>query len=307
MKYLNVELHNHTTESDGSLSHFELANYMKECSVDAFALTDHNTISGHSKMEALLETHLDFPTCLLGMEYTTYYGHILCPNLRKYISFENLNRWNPDQLFLALKKAGSLVGIAHPFSDTHPKGSCGFCMTIQDFNNLDFIEVINNSEPLQTVNKEGIAWWENLVLQGYSIACTAGMDLHNIVTLEQKFSTLILRNEDQSIEENIISSIRDCRCYVSRGPVLELQLNSEQHLVASIDRSLKPGFCYDLDCNYIVTLTSQKGTTSHHLTEAVPIEIPMLSQYHSGHVIAKLYQSKLDLEHLVCIAPFFHL
>ena len=52
MTFLRLELHNHTTESDASITCAELLDYMAENKVDGFALTDHNTISGHRKMAA---------------------------------------------------------------------------------------------------------------------------------------------------------------------------------------------------------------------------------------------------------------
>ena len=42
--YKRLELHNHTVESDGNLTPSELIDLMCDDKVDAFALTDHNTI-----------------------------------------------------------------------------------------------------------------------------------------------------------------------------------------------------------------------------------------------------------------------
>ena len=114
--YKRLELHNHTNESDASCTCRELTELMADDQVDAFALTDHNTISGHKKIQAILEeTHLPI-SFIQGMEYTTYYGHILCLNLKEYVPWENINKHKPEQLFLAAHAKGALVGIAHPFS-----------------------------------------------------------------------------------------------------------------------------------------------------------------------------------------------
>ena len=53
--YKRLELHNHTTESDSSLSCKELLEIMEADRADAFAITDHNTISGHSIIKKLLD------------------------------------------------------------------------------------------------------------------------------------------------------------------------------------------------------------------------------------------------------------
>ena len=51
--YKRLELHNHTNESDAVFTCKELTDFMVADQVDAFALTDHNTISGHCKIKTL--------------------------------------------------------------------------------------------------------------------------------------------------------------------------------------------------------------------------------------------------------------
>ena len=41
-----IELHNHTMESDGSMTVKELAAFMEAQGIPCFSLTDHNTVSG---------------------------------------------------------------------------------------------------------------------------------------------------------------------------------------------------------------------------------------------------------------------
>lgn len=93
--YKRLELHNHTNESDAVFTCKELTDFMMADHVDAFALTDHNTISGHYKIENYLKEHPQPIAFIPGMEYTTYYGHILCLNLTEYVPWEistNTNR-----------------------------------------------------------------------------------------------------------------------------------------------------------------------------------------------------------------------
>lgn len=51
--YKRLELHNHTNESDAVFTCKELTDFMVADQVDAFALTDHNTISGHCKIKII--------------------------------------------------------------------------------------------------------------------------------------------------------------------------------------------------------------------------------------------------------------
>ena len=53
--YKRLELHNHTNESDAVFTCKELTDFMVADHVDAFSLTDHNTISGHYKIENYLK------------------------------------------------------------------------------------------------------------------------------------------------------------------------------------------------------------------------------------------------------------
>ena len=146
--YKRLELHNHTNESDAVFTCKELTDFMVADHVDAFALTDHNTISGHYKIENYLKEHPQPIAFIPGMEYTTYYGHILCLNLTEYVPWENINKHKPELLFQAAREKGALVGVAHPYSFGWPFAQgCRFEMTITDYSCCDFIEIftIRNS------------------------------------------------------------------------------------------------------------------------------------------------------------------
>ncbi|MBO3445467.1 CehA/McbA family metallohydrolase [Clostridium sp. CCUG 7971] len=118
--FKRFELHNHTNESDGSLSVNELINYMADSKVDIVAITDHNTISGHEKCKKILKNSNIPIEAIYGVELTTYYGHVLCLNLSEYVNWEDINYHNPEILFEKIRKLGGLVGIAHPFSKGAP-------------------------------------------------------------------------------------------------------------------------------------------------------------------------------------------
>ena len=90
--YKRLELHNHTNESDAVFTCKELTDFMVADHVDAFSLTDHNTISGHYKIENYLKEHPQPIAFIPGMEYTTYYGHILCLNPVSYTHLDVYKR-----------------------------------------------------------------------------------------------------------------------------------------------------------------------------------------------------------------------
>lgn len=66
-----VDLHVHSTKSDGTFTPTELVNYALEKGLTAFALTDHDTVDG---IDEALEAAKDKPiTVIPGIEYSTEY------------------------------------------------------------------------------------------------------------------------------------------------------------------------------------------------------------------------------------------
>lgn len=246
--YKRLELHNHTTESDSSITCQELIELMVKDKADAFAITDHNTISGHGKIRSLLEDMGHPIDCIYGMEYTTYYGHILCLNLQEYVPWENINLHKPELLFRAAREKGALTGVAHPFSYGHPFArGCRFDMKITDFSALDFIEIFNNPEPLHEVNERGLLWWESLVLKGHRLAMTCGMDLHGIWDMGGQFATYIPGEKGGDTARELADAIHSLKTCISKGPILVSNPEPESNTIAfTILPAHKPGYLHIL-------------------------------------------------------------
>ena len=243
-RFKRLELHNHTVESDGSLTCQELTEYLAADHVDAFAITDHNTTSGQKKIEQLLEEK-HYPISLIrGMEYTTYFGHILCLNLAKYVPWNSIDQHRPELLFEAAREKGALVGIAHPFSygDPFARG-CRFEMTISDYSKVDFIEIFNNPEPLHEVNERGTNLWMSLIFSGYQITATSGMDLHNRAKLAGCYATYIEGKNGGNIASELDTAIHTHRTWVSKGALLLTEVLPETNeLLLTFTDAHKTGF-----------------------------------------------------------------
>ena len=153
--FKRYELHNHTDQSDANITCRQLIDHMIADGADCFAITDHNTVSGQQIIKKILAEEKLPIRCAYGMEYTTYYGHIVCPVLEEYVPWDSINRGKPELLFEACKKAGAITGVAHPFSygDPFARG-CRFDMKITDFSNVDYIEIVNNPELTYHTNEE---------------------------------------------------------------------------------------------------------------------------------------------------------
>ena len=293
------ELHNHTTESDAGIDCAALLAHMKADRVDAFAITDHNTVSGHRILRELL-TGDDAIQCVYGMEYTTYYGHILCLNLHQYVPWDSIDRHHPELLFEACRAAGALTGIAHPFSygDPFARG-CRFEMTVTDFSSVDFIEIMNNPEPLERVNGPAIEWWESLVLRGEKLAATAGMDLHGAWDMGMKFATFVEGAPGGDAARELETAIRSRRTWVSNGLALMAARAADGLRFEVVDLK-KPGFIPPE--RRVMTLRGAGGTREYAF-DGPALTVPWSALPEGDVLIPKLYGDRAALNRLICVSP----
>ena len=290
-RFKRLELHNHTVESDGSLTCQELTEYLAADHVDAFAITDHNTTSGQKKIEQLLEEK-HYPISLIrGMEYTTYFGHILCLNLSKYVPWNSIDQHRPELLFEAAREKGALVGIAHPFSygDPFARG-CRFEMTVSDYSKVDFIEIFNNPESLHEVNERGTNLWMSLIFSGYQITATSGMDLHNRAKLAGCYATYIEGKNGGDIASELDTAIHTHRTWVSKGALLLTEVLPETNeLLLTFTDAHKPGFAVPKTAQVVLKGKDKTFTTSVSLDKPVRVSLNQLSG--TDPIIPLLYEA----------------
>ena len=293
-RFKRLELHNHTVESDGSLTCQELTEYLAADHVDAFAITDHNTTSGQKKIEQLLEEK-HYPISLIrGMEYTTYFGHILCLNLAKYVPWNSIDQHRPELLFEAAREKGALVGIAHPFSygDPFARG-CRFEMTVSDYSKVDFIEIFNNPEPLHEVNERGTNLWMSLIFSGYQITATSGMDLHNRAKLAGCYATYIEGKNGGNIASELDTAIHTHRTWVSKGALLLTEVLPETNeLLLTFTDAHKTGFAVSKTAQVVLKGKDKTFTTSVSLDKPVRVSLNQLSG--TDPIIPLLYEAASD-------------
>lgn len=290
-RFKRLELHNHTVESDGNLTCQELTEYLAADHVDAFAITDHNTTSGQKKIEQLLEEK-HYPISLIrGMEYTTYFGHILCLNLAKYVPWNSIDQHRPELLFEAAREKGALVGIAHPFSygDPFARG-CRFEMTVSDYSKVDFIEIFNNPESLHEVNERGTNLWMSLIFSGYQITATSGMDLHNRAKLAGCYATYIEGKNGGNIASELDTAIHTHRTWVSKGALLLTEVLPETNeLLLTFTDAHKTGFFVPKTAQVVLKGKDKTFTTSVSLDKPVCVSLNQLSG--TDPIIPLLYEA----------------
>lgn len=319
--YKHLELHNHTTESDASITCLELVDFMEENRVDAFALTDHNTISGHPKIKALLAEKNSRLQCIYGMEYTTYYGHILCLNLHIYVPWDSIDKNHPERLFDAIHQQGAIAGIAHPFSYGYPFATgCRFEMAMTDYSKADFVEIFNNPEPLHQVNEKGFLFWQSLIFSGWRPAASCGMDLHGKWPLEGHYATYIKGQPGGDIAQELSQAFQEKQTWVSKGILLLCQIDPKERIsYFSLLDLQKKGFQRNREDSFLLVLNTSQGSLTKAISFDNALSVPLDDLLRLGQkvsspcfsdctpVIPLLYGKDTSIEELICVSPVLYL
>lgn len=174
MSYLPCELHCHTVHSDGAFQVNELLENAKADHLALIALTDHNTFSGHAELDDSL-----LPA-IKGIEWTTYFGHMLVLGAKEFVDWRDAVPNNIDEKIKAVKAAGGIVGIAHPFQMGSPVCTGGrWEFNIKNWNNVDYMEIWHEDlTSIRSENEKSLALWTSLLDKGYKIAASYGRDWH---------------------------------------------------------------------------------------------------------------------------------
>lgn len=91
MSYLPCELHCHSVHSDGSFSVAELLRRAYDDHLALIALTDHNTVSGHGELDDSITPAVP------GIEWTTFFGHMLVLGARDFVDWRDAVPANIDE------------------------------------------------------------------------------------------------------------------------------------------------------------------------------------------------------------------
>lgn len=211
MSYLPCELHCHTLHSDGSFKTEELLNAARADHLSLIALTDHNTFSGHGELDDTIVP------AVRGIEWTTYFGHMLVLGAKEFVDWRDAVPDNIDEKISQVKTAGGLVGIAHPFQHGSPICTGGrWEFNVQNWNAVDYIEIWHQNFIDNTENDRAVEMWTALLDRGYKIAATYGRDWHRPEKGGHYGCTYIDFNGDVN-EQQALLSIKKGRTVVSTG------------------------------------------------------------------------------------------
>jgi len=198
-----------------------------ELGLEGIALTDHNTVSGLADAEAVSrQTGI---TIIPGMEWTTFYGHMLTLGA-PYCEWRDLGPHDIHKGIARVHEQGGIVGIAHPYSFGSPICTgCHWDYTVSDWDQIDYMEVWHETMPsMKNHNVPAFSQWTELLNQGYRISATAGRDWHRSDPDAPLAAYTYIGLPDASLPHSltdIIAAIRQGRLCLSMGPLLEIRLN----------------------------------------------------------------------------------
>ena len=217
MNWYRVELHTHTIASDGIMEPDELIRRSKARGYDAIVITDHNTTTSCQsamnigKKEGLL--------VIPGIEWTTFWGHIVITGGKSNVDWRSVNLENIDDKLAQVKKAGDLVTIAHPKRLGTPFCSeCRFLYKIADYKNVDAYEVWSHYDP--HIREESIKAkkeWSEIVNKGFKVTPVYGYDWHTPDEDGPAFAYTYVGMDGELNQENLMQAIKDGHTYMSMG------------------------------------------------------------------------------------------
>lgn len=212
MSYLPCELHCHTVHSDGDFQVEELLQKAKDNHLSLIALTDHNTVSGWDELDDSITP------AIRGIEWTTYFGHMLVLGAKSFVDWRNALPDNIDKKIKEVKACGGLVGIAHPYQIGSPVCTGGrWEFNIRDYSNVDYIEIWHEDlNRISSENTKSPELWTTLLDKGYHIACTYGRDWHRD-SQKGHFGCTYIDIEGEANEASALKGIRMGKTVASTG------------------------------------------------------------------------------------------
>ena len=225
MSYVPCELHCHTLHSDGGFTVRELQKEAREDGLSLIALTDHNTMSGHGELDDSI-----IPA-IRGIEWTTYFGHMLVLGSEKFVDWRDALPDNIDEKIAQVKVQGGLVGIAHPFQLGSPMCTGGrWEFNVKNFNNVNYVEIWHQSFSERNYeNDRAAAFWTSLLDKGYRIAASYGRDWHR----KEKgghFGCTFLDIEGEINAKSAMTAIKKGRTVVSTKPEFHFEVKQNEKL-----------------------------------------------------------------------------
>lgn len=212
MSYLPCELHCHTLHSDGDFTVNELQEAARENHLSLIALTDHNTMSGWDELDDSVVP------AIRGIEWTTYFGHMLVLGAGEFVDWRDAVPNNIDDKIKQIKACGGLVGVAHPYQMGSPICTGGrWEFNVRDWSNVDYIEIWHEDmNKISSENVKSVELWTSLLDKGYRLAASYGRDWHRY-EIKGHYGCTYIDIDGEINPQNALRGIRMGKTVVSTG------------------------------------------------------------------------------------------
>ena len=246
MRYIPCELHCHTIHSDGDFTPQSLQKAAVDDGLSLIALTDHNTLSGTNELDNGIIPFIK------GIEWTTYFGHMLVLGAKKFVDWRDAVPDNIDEKIAAVRETGATVGVAHPFQCGSPICTGGrWEFNVTKWENVNYIEIWHEAfHDKNTENNRALPFWTSLLDKGYHLAASYGKDWHRPQSSDALFGCTYLGIDGEINEENAISAIKCGRMVVSTGAAFSFTVNQNDKDY-NIGETLSAGSArFDFHCDF---------------------------------------------------------
>lgn len=222
MSYLPCELHCHTIHSDGDFTVKQLQQAADIDHLALIALTDHNTQSGCYELDDSIVP------AIRGIEWTTYFGHMLVLGARDFVDWRDAVADNIDRKIAQVKLSGGLVGIAHPFQLGSPMCTGGrWEFNVRDWRQVDYMEIWHDAFSFSNYeNDRATELWTSLLDKGYHIAATYGRDWHRQES-SGHYGCTYIDIDGEINQQNALTAIRMGKTVASTGAKLFFRVHQK--------------------------------------------------------------------------------
>lgn len=224
-----VEIHTHTNHSDAVFTLEDLIEASINFGYKGIILTDHNTSASYYAFKEKYPEKIDDLVVLKGIEWTTYFGHMLVHDAAYDIDWRDATPDNIDDYMTEVKEADGLVGIAHPYDMGSPICTgCHWDFEVKDYNLVDHIEVWNSNSPQSKLeSKKAYQLWVKKLLEGYRISASSGRDWHSNDDPSENMGVTYLELKDSELTEaNFKEALKKGNFYITLGPRVEFLLSN---------------------------------------------------------------------------------
>lgn len=279
--YRPFELHCHTRHSDGQFTVPGLLHGAAAYGYEGIALTDHNTSAGFREVTPEME-HSDCRV-IPGIEWTTFFGHLLVLGCNRFVDWRFVTPDTIDQALLEIRNAGGTAGIAHPCEVGAPlMCGCNWEFHVTRWDLVDYVEVWSDPDPWsRSKNTLALPWYDALLNAGHHLALSAGRDWHGPDRPGEipLLTATYLGIEGELDTKTALAALRAGRTFVTLGPTLALAVRGDGGC-RSLGESVEPG-----EAEVRVTVGE---TDRREIWETHQVRVQSIRLVHNGETVAEM-------------------